>query len=60
MPREVGLIIALRKTIMDNCPLDQFKKEWADLTTKDREELVVEYNKCKTLGDDVVVVMKAL
>lgn len=55
---KVGLVGALRRTIMEGVPMAQFSKEFKELSQKDKEELVAEYNKTKCLGADIEVVMK--
>lgn len=53
----MSLVIALKKTIFEGVSLPQMTKEYKDLTPKDKQELVVEFNKTKPFGEDTVVVL---
>lgn len=57
---KLGLVGALRRTIMKGVAIAEFTKEYKALTLKDKEELVMEFTKCKTLGNDIEVVVKTI
>lgn len=57
---KLGLVGALRRTIMKGVAIAEFTKEYKALNQKDKEELVVNFNKCKSFGDDIEVVVKTI
>lgn len=57
---KMGLVGALRRTIMEGVKLGQFTKEYKAMTDKDKQSLVDIYNKEKTFGDDIEVVVKTM
>ncbi len=58
--RQMGLTIAVRNYFMPDAKVPQIKRELGELTPKDKEDLVKEFNKTKPLGADVEVVLKTL
>ncbi len=56
--KEMGLVAAIRKTILEGVAVGQLKKEYTELTDKDKKELADLFNKEKTFGPDVEVVTK--
>lgn len=55
---QMGLVGALKRTILEGVDITQFSKEYRELSEKDKEELVVDFNKCKPFGNDIEVVLK--
>ena len=51
----ISLTIALRRSIMEGVGIQQFRKEWKDLSERDKQDLVDEFNKSKCLGENVEV-----
>ncbi len=57
---KIGLIAALRRTIMKDVAVTQFTKEYKALGDKDKVDLVKTFNKEKTFGDNVEVVIRTI
>lgn len=53
---KIGLVIALRRTIMKGVSFAKFREEMSKLSIKEKNELVAEFNKAKACGEDVEVV----
>lgn len=57
---QMGLITALRKTIMEGVSVKDLRVEYKELTDTDKKELVAIYNKEKTFGADIEVVERVV
>ena len=57
---QIGLVIALRKTIMENVGFSQFRDEMKKLTPEDKKDLITEFNKSKICGANIEVVEKTI
>ena len=56
---KLSLVVALKRTILEGTNIAQFRKEFKELTEKDKQDLVDQFNKEKLFGNDVEVVVKA-